>query len=726
MPKVFSVLFGAGVTVAVAWCFGQVLLARLRLGLSRGERPFYALALGAAVLSLALFAMAALRVIYDASLLALGLLAAFTAWRWGRSGEAAKPLEPLPRGWRVLFWAVWLPFAAIALLHAMAPEMSPDGSSYHLGVISRFYRAHGFIPMPHLMYGQMPQGFDILFLMAFAFGRHSAAALVHCTFLLALPWLALRIGQRAGHAVAGATAGLMVMASPVVMIDGASAYNDVALAFVLLAAFGLTLHKTDSALPLGLLTGYAFTIKYTAAVALPWAAAALLAGGGRAWRRLAVFSGAAAVAVAPWLLRNALTYGNPVAPFFSRWFPNPFMHDSSEQDYREWMRWYDGLERASQLPWALTVDGLHLGGLLGPVFLLAPLGLLALRHPLGRRALLAGAVFALPYAANVGTRFLIPALPFLSFALALAWPARALPVLLIGHAVLSLPPVVDRYCADQAWRISKLYPRAAFRLEDPREFMAREWPPYRLAALIEQATPANAVVFAPIPPPDAYTSREVRSAHLSAEGDRLAELLLMPLIRDRQPLHRLQFDFDERELRAVRVVQTAGSGNDVWSVAEMHVLGPAGPLPRGPEWRLRASAFPWEIPFAFDNSPVTRWRAWQRLKPGTSIEVDFGAARRVRAVTLDMSADQWAVRLRLEGRDAQARWAALGGEPSLSQRPPPLGLRRMAVEEMKRSGVTHLLLTEHNFRWEDFRDNEDLWGIREAGRVDNARLYRLE
>lgn len=726
MPKVLSVVFGAGVTVGVAWCFGQVLLARLRLGLSRGERPVYALALGAAVLSLALFIMAALRFVYDASLLGLALFAAFAAWRWGRSGDAAEPLDPLPHRWRVLFWAVWLPFAAIALLHAMAPEMSPDGSSYHLGVISRFYRAHGFIPMPHLMYGQMPQGFDILFLMAFAFGRHSAAALVHCVFLLALPWLALRIGQRAGHAAAGATAGLLVMASPVVMIDGASAYNDVALAYVLLAAFGLAMRPERAALPLGLLAGYAFTIKYTAAVAFAWALAALLAHGGRTWRRLAVFGGAAAVAVLPWLLRNSLTYSNPVAPFFTRWFPNPFMHESFEQDYREWMRWYDGLERASQLPWTLTVDGLHVGGLLGPVFLLAPLGLLALRHPFGRRAWLAAAIFALPYAANVGTRFLIPALPFLSFALALAWPARALPVLLIGHAVLSLPPVVDQYCDSQAWRISKLEPRVAFRLEDPREFMAREWPPYRLAALIEQAAPANAVVFASEPPPDSYTSREVRSAHLSAEGDRLADLLLMPLIRDRQPVHRLQFDFEERELRAVRVIQTAGGGNDVWSVAEMHVLGAAGALPRRPEWRLRASAFPWDIPFAFDNSPVTRWRAWQRLKPGTSIEVDFGAPQSLRGVALDLPADQWAVRLRLEGRDAQGRWVALGGQPARSERPPPLELRRAAIEEIKRAGVTHLLLTENSYRWEDFRDNEDLWGIREAGRVDNARLYRLE
>ena len=43
----------------------------------------------------------------------------------------------------------------------------------------------------------------------------------------------------------------------------------------------------------------------------------------------------------------------------------------------------------------MTIRGGVLGGLLGPVFLLAPIGLLALRWRLGRRALMAALVFAI-------------------------------------------------------------------------------------------------------------------------------------------------------------------------------------------------------------------------------------------------------------------------------------------------------------------------------------------
>ena len=76
----------------------------------------------------------------------------------------------------------------IYLAFAMAPEASPDGAGYHLGLVQRYLHEHGFVAITDNFYAAMPGGVEMLFLFAFAFGRHSAAAMVHFTFLVALAW----------------------------------------------------------------------------------------------------------------------------------------------------------------------------------------------------------------------------------------------------------------------------------------------------------------------------------------------------------------------------------------------------------------------------------------------------------------------------------------------------------------------------------------------------------
>ena len=79
------------------------------------------------------------------------------------------------------------------------------------------------------MYAYLSQGAEMLFLFAFTFGRHSAAALVHFAFLCALPLLMVCYGRRFGLRKASLFAALLVFASPVIGKDGVSAYNDLAL-----------------------------------------------------------------------------------------------------------------------------------------------------------------------------------------------------------------------------------------------------------------------------------------------------------------------------------------------------------------------------------------------------------------------------------------------------------------------------------------------------------------
>src|SRR5256885_6310767 len=160
-------------------------------------------------------------------------------------------------------------------------------------------------------------------------------------------------------------------------------------------------------------------------------------------KRLLIVGGCAALMIAPWMLKNELALRNPVSPFLNQVFPNPYIHVSFEKDYADHMRHY-GLKTDAEIPLEVTVRGGALCGLLGPMFLLAPLGLLALRSPEGRKILLAAAVFLLPYPANIGTRFLIPALPFvaLSMGLAASGSTVAAVTMAVAHAIFSWPLLI--------------------------------------------------------------------------------------------------------------------------------------------------------------------------------------------------------------------------------------------------------------------------------------------
>src|SRR5260370_22515516 len=158
--------------------------------------------------------------------------------------------------------------------------------------------------------------------------------------------------------------------------------------------------------PIGMLAGFSFAAKYTAFVAVPYAL------GFVAWklwrahkpvlRPLCATSLLALVFIAPWLVKNWIWVENPVAPFENRLFPNPYVHVSFEDFYRKSLQLYD-LKSRWQIPLELTVKGDLLSGFFGPLFLLTPLGLLALRYRPGRRLWLGGVAFALPALPHIGS-----------------------------------------------------------------------------------------------------------------------------------------------------------------------------------------------------------------------------------------------------------------------------------------------------------------------------------
>jgi hypothetical protein len=163
----------------------------------------------------------------------------------------------------------------------------------------------------------------------------------------------------------------------------------------------------------------------------------------------------------------------------------------------------------------------------------------------------------------------------------------------------------------------------------------------------------------------------------------------------------------------------------VWSIHELRIVNAGVELPRDARWRITADPFPWTIQNAFDNSPLTLWRSGEAIRPGMYVEVNFHKTEAADSVLIEASPDQSQIRLRLEGMDPNGRWSTLSAAPGISEEAPPLGLRLAAVRELKRRGVGYVLVFDDEFGADDFRANQDLWGIRQIGETEGARLYQL-
>jgi hypothetical protein len=436
----------------------------------------------------------------------------------------------------------------------------------------------------------------------------------------------------------------------------------------------------------------------------------------------------ALVFIAPWLVKNWIWVDNPFSPFTNRLFPNPYVHVSFEEDYRRVEQTY-GLTNRWQIPWQVTVKGDILAGFFGPLFLLTPLALWALRQRAGRQLWLAAVIFGLPFYANVGARFLIPAAPFVSLALALTFAnvESLLLVLALAHAISCWPRVETRYCGSTAWRLYQIPFKAALRIEPEQAFISRRSTQYNETQLIERLVPSGERVFSFGQMTDAYSSHEILVSFQAAFNQVVTDILWTPIFNSFQPTRLLTFRFSPRQLHAVRVVQTERARDVQWGVSELRILDGAIELPRSPGWRLRAHPNPWDVQMAFDNSPVTRWRSWQLAEPGMFIQVDFGQAQELDAVVVECSDEGYQTKIKLEGLDPQGKWAPILNQPVETSRPTRVNLRRAASEELKARGIHYILVEKNDFRAEDFQVYAGLWGMKCIGEWNSvAWLYRIE
>lgn len=728
--QLLGVLFATGFTFAVCLAAGKLVLQLVRVKLTLLEEYFLGFVIGAACLSSIVFGLTAVGQAHRGVFLAAGLVIVALALR---RGAHRLPGAGTEWPWKIFFGVLFATFGVLYLGNALEPETSPDGVAYHVALAARYLREHHFPRITTNFTANYPEGMEMLFLFAFAFGKHTAAAMVHFLFLLLTPFGMLAYGRRIGSPVAGVIGALLFFISPIVGKTGSSAYVDVALASAVFAVFLLLEIWRQEArngllVLIGICAGFAYAAKYTGVLVIAYAIGAVLFKVRRIRPAILVAASSLLIA-APWIFKNAIVVRNPVSPFANAIFPNPYMSVWLEKIWSQAQRVHGGVS-AMEMPLELTIGGSRLYGVLGPVFLLSPLLLLGLTRPAGRRLALAALVFAIPCLAAPETRYWIPSLAFASLGMALVlarWRAMAVAAVLL-HAVTCWPAVLNRYVHPYAWRIGEVDWKAGLRLTSESDFLRRHMPDYDIGVTIDKTVPPGEPVFSFSGIQQAYQSHEVIVEWTSSFGVRAGETLRTPFTKDLEPTRRHDFRIAPVTTRKIRLTQTAGSDTYRWSISELRVFRQGAELPRAPEWRLRASSNPWDVPLAFDNAAVTRWTSYEAYRPGMFVEVDFGRAEAIDQVAADCTRDQPGMNMRLEYEAALGKWRTIAEHAAIYDVPEPEGMRRAAIQEVERNHVHWLLIhdQEHERGAGDFFRYQKLWGIRLAATEGQYKLYHLE
>ncbi len=440
-----------GLFSVVLWLPGLVLerlaLARVALG---GLRQLAQICLGLGFWIAVLFTLAAVGQLHPASVWTVaGLVVVAAGWvllrRRARRDTELQPPQSRRRRFLVSAGVVVLlaPFFLVVLLGFVGW----DADVYHLTLPKLYIANHGFRPVAFNVYSNWPLNVELLYALGMLAKDYVLATLVHFGFGV-LTLYAIYVGCREFHRpAAGWLALAFFLCNAVVGWEFTVAYVDLAYAFFFLSGLLFMLRavacdegRRASLLLAGLCAGLLAGVKLSgiigaALLAIPYLAWSARQGVRRFWGAfgalVAWFALPALVLWSPWLVKAAWYTGNPLYPFLYGCFGGPDWSVALGEQWAAWQRSI-GMGRTLRdyllLPVRVILLGgpgyEHFDGRLNAFWLiLVPLALVfGVRDQFARRCLgVAGLYFVVWSVTSQQMRFLIPVLPLLGIAAAIAF-----------------------------------------------------------------------------------------------------------------------------------------------------------------------------------------------------------------------------------------------------------------------------------------------------------------
>jgi hypothetical protein len=336
-------------------------------------------------------------------------------------------IAPRPRPTTWLRWqqaaaSVVAAYVAAAVVVTCAPVSSADALFYLAALPEEYERAGRIFEVTWVWQSYQPSLVQMLVLDGFLLWDSVQGAFAPLLLGVGAIVAVGHAGYRLGGRTLALLATLVFAAQPFALWLLTSTFSEPGGAFFGALALANVAHmaktrRLDAAVLAGLFTGALASVKYVALAAAGVLGATVLAAAAASRRvpghRLAVFSIAATLVVAPWFAKNVVLTGDPLYPYFG--WPNEEARVENVTTFENFGRGRSPVDLVL-LPVRLLADGesFNRAEYLSPLFLLfAPLALLDARaRRVSLLVLAAVAVFVLAWFATAqDARYLFFALP---------------------------------------------------------------------------------------------------------------------------------------------------------------------------------------------------------------------------------------------------------------------------------------------------------------------------